>query len=554
MSKTDPIKSEEAKLADEVIHAILRAKKALRMYPSNNPIYAQTVKDVYRRVTAFLDYADSLDLSITRNDIKLGSEVVYHAEGNEDNLALFFFRDGLRSLSITQGVDEEELHSFLDVISQDLEREDVEEDLVTLLWEKDFHNISYRVDESELSEDDGYEEDAETQAKEGANEPGSMQQAHDDTEQDEEPADTITPITITDEDLATLDAELKEDQKSKFPKLTEILFDMLYSSDSIEEFKDVSEIISNAVEFSIRHANLAVAINIFRRVREVHDRTKTVEAKKELSNLLAYANSTEIIETIGHWLDSPKGINEKVFKDYVALLDASSIPHFIALLGTLDTIAGRKAAIYALSVVGRKDFKALAKGLGDDKWFVVRNIVVTFKSMNDKRALDFLPRVLKHTEPRVVKETLKLMGEMGGPPSVVHIQEHLYSPKTSVAVVAAQALSKIGSDLAKAALIEKITSKDFQEMELTGMKPFFEALAKFRSLDVFEFLMGMLDRSPFFGRAKYNEMKACAMYALGLMGSNKALPALEEQKASKDRLVIEYATTAIKRIQHVHRK
>jgi len=555
VASSESIKPEEARHAEDALQAILKAKRNLRLYPANNPIYAQMAADTYRKVMKYFEFADTMELTISRSDIRLGPDIVYHSDGKEDNLALFLFRDGLRNLTLSSGLKEDELLDFMDVISRDFDAEDVEDDLITMLWEKEFQNISYKIDDSDLTdEDEDYEEVAEAQAKRGANEDANVGHAYEEATADESPVEGIVPINVSEEDLKALEKEFEDEKKSKFPKLIEILFDILYSSDSIEEFRDVVDIISNAVDFCVRNANLTVAINIFRRVREVLDRTKTPEAKKELERLLAFAGSPQLTKTIGEWLDSKKGVNEAVFKEYVSILGPSSIPHFISLLASLETIAGRKAAIYALSVIGRKDFKALAKGLGDERWFVVRNIVVTFKSIGDKRALDFLPKVINHPEPRVRKEAIKLYGEMGGPGAVNPIREHLYSNDHSVEVIAAQALSRIGTDSAKAALIEKITSKGFQELELSGMKPFFEALARFRVMDVFEFLMKMLDKSPFFGRTKYNEMKACAIYALGLIGSPKALPVLEEQKAGKDRVVSEYAASAIKRIQNVRRK
>lgn len=554
MSNTDSIKSPEAKHADEALQALVKAKRNLRLYPSNNPIYEQMAKDTYRKVMKYFDFADTMELTITRNEIKLGNETVFKAEGNEDNLALFLFRDGLRTLTITSALDEDEMLDLLEVLSTDTDKEDME-DLVTLLWEKDFNSIIYKVDESDLvDEDDNYEEVAEQQAKEGANEEEGIGNAYEEAEGDEDGPSKIVPVPVDEEDMTELARQVAEEHKSRFPKLVEILFDLLYTSDSVDEFRDVIDILSNAVDYCVRGANLAVAISIFRRAREVNERTKTPEARKELERLLALASSPDIIKIIGEWLDSKQGVKEKVFKEYVSILDARAIPPFISLLGELDTIGGRKAAIYALSVVGAKDFNALAKGLDDKRWFVARNVVLAFRSIGDKRANDYLPRVARHPEARVRKEALKLMGEIGGPSSVVHIKEQLYSDDPSVEIVAAQALSRIGTDSAKVSVLEKIMDKRFQEMELSGMKPFFEALARFRTVDVLDFLLNMLDKKPFFGRAKYNEMKACAIYSLGLMGSPKAVPVIEGQLESKDYLVREYASAALRRINNVKRK
>ncbi|MFC1549460.1 hypothetical protein ACFL4R_01155, partial [Nitrospirota bacterium] len=345
MSDSDSIKPEEVKHAEDALQAILKAKKNLRLYPANNPIYNQMAADTYRKVMKYFDFADTMELTISRSDIRLGSELVYHSEGKEDNLALFLFRDGLRNLTLSSGLKEDELLDFMDVISTDFDAEEIEDDLITMLWEKEFQNISYKIDDSDLmDEDENYEEVAEAQAKEGANDDDNVGSAYEEAVEDESPVEGIVPIPVSEEDLKALEKEFEDESKSKFPKLVEILFDMLYSSDSLDEFKDVVDIISNAVDFCVRNANLSVAITIFRRAREVLDRTKTPDAKKELERLLSFAGSPALTKTIGEWLDSKKGVNEAVFKEYVSILGPSSIPQFISLLANLETIAGRKAA------------------------------------------------------------------------------------------------------------------------------------------------------------------------------------------------------------------
>jgi len=542
------------KLASELIQALLKARKNLRLYPENNPIYSQTVAETHRRMGAYFDEFGSLELFISRNEIKREEEVVFSSEQKEDNLALMLFRDGLRSLTFNVGLDKEELQSFLLILSVDFDSENVEEDIVTMLWEQDFHNIRYQVDESILMEGEDYEEKAVKQATEDANTEGGVGSAYAEAQAMDEPVEGIVPISVSNEDLELLEKEVEKEKQSKVPKLIDIMFELLYSSESLEEFKDISAVVKNALEFLVKNKHLTAAVEITKRVKEMVDKVKNAEAQKLLLGVVSYAGSPEIVGVIGEWLDSKKGVNEAVFKDYVSVLESASIPQFINLLGELQTISGRKGAIYALSVLGKKDLKPLVAGLNDSRWFVVRNIVVIMRNINEKRVLDYIDPVMSHKEPRVIKEAIKLLGDMGGPKSIKLLAAQMKSVDHSTRVLAAQALSRTGSPEGKLGLIEMIMDKDFQNSELAEMKPFFEALSRYRSRDVFDFYMGMLDKTPFFGRNKYNEMKACAIYGLGLLGSTQALPALEELMGAKDKIISDYAVMSIKRIQNVQQQ
>jgi hypothetical protein len=151
---------EDIKEAKDILQTLIKTKKTLRMYPQNNPIYVKTLDESYAKFKSFFDYKDNLILRIKHNSISYNSEQIYYNTEKEDNLALFFFKDGLRELTFKKGLLREELEEFLKIIAFDFDREVVDDDIVTLLWEKDFQNIQYVVDEAVLVDLD--EEDYET--------------------------------------------------------------------------------------------------------------------------------------------------------------------------------------------------------------------------------------------------------------------------------------------------------------------------------------------------------------------------------------------------------
>ena len=96
--------SEELKKARDIIQSFLKSKKILRMYPSNNPIYINTIGDDFNKFKEFFYYKDELCFKIKQNEIIYDSEQVYSSPEKEDNLALFFFKDGLREISFRKGL------------------------------------------------------------------------------------------------------------------------------------------------------------------------------------------------------------------------------------------------------------------------------------------------------------------------------------------------------------------------------------------------------------------------------------------------------------------
>ncbi|MBM4137384.1 MAG: hypothetical protein FJ241_11210, partial [Nitrospira sp.] len=173
----------DIKVVKELLQKLIKAKKTLRMYPQGNPIYVKTLEDLYTRFKSFFDYQDELTLKIGQNTIVYDSEQVYYNPGKEDNIALFLFKDGIREITFKKELLQEELEEFLKVIVVDFDREMdemSEDDMVTLLWEKDFQNIQYVVDETFLMDeiDEDYERKAVTSVKGRGTDVESLQRAY----------------------------------------------------------------------------------------------------------------------------------------------------------------------------------------------------------------------------------------------------------------------------------------------------------------------------------------------------------------------------------------
>ena len=61
--------NEEIKAAKDVIQAVLKSKKILRLYPDNNPVYIKNLEETYNKFREFFYYSDELRLKIKQNEI-----------------------------------------------------------------------------------------------------------------------------------------------------------------------------------------------------------------------------------------------------------------------------------------------------------------------------------------------------------------------------------------------------------------------------------------------------------------------------------------------------
>lgn len=543
--------NEEVKAAKDVIQALLKSKKILRMYPANNPVYVKNLEDAYAKFREFFYYNDELQLKIKQNEIYCGSEQVYSSAEKEDNLALFFFKDGLREITFKKALTNDEMEAFLKVITLDFDTEVIDDDIVTLFWEKDFQNIQYVVDESVLADEEDYESAAVKEIKEEANEPDNLMRAYEDAFKESDITKETSIVPLTDKDLQTLLEEFEKDAQEKIGKMVNILFEMMYLSETRDEFEDVSVFLMNAIDYAVIRGEIHIITDILSRLKALlENKNISDEIKKYIRKVMFFAGSETVVKHLGELLDSGQDIDERIFDDLVKYLDKNAIIPFMKMLGELKSIHSRKIVIDALTWLGPKDLMLLSSGLNDTRWYVVRNIIYILRKIGDKRAVDFLLKTVKHGDIRVKKEVVRALGELGGAGVIVALREALDDTEEQVRVASLKALGNISSEAAKRIILDKIKDKNFKDKEFDEKKDYFEVISKWKDKEVFDFLVEILKKKTFFGSAKNDENRACAAYSLGLLGNKDALSILRKYKNESSRLIKEFTFTAIRKLEH----
>lgn len=541
--------SEELRKAKEIIQSFQKSKKILRMYPQNNPIYLNTLESDYKKFKDFFHYRDDLNLKIKQNEIFFDNEQIYLNPEKDDNLALYFFKDGLRELTFKKGLSYEEIEDFLKIISLDFNSDAMDDDIVTLFWERDFQNIQYVVDDTVLA-DDEYESRAVAELEQKETSDDDLLKAYEDAFRDEDEVKETSIVPLTDKDLQLLLKDLESDSQDKAGKLVDILFEV-FLLQVREDYEDLVGCFMAALEYVIRHSNIHTAAAIISGLKEIADNKKIdEEARKYARKIISMAGSESIISLLGEVLDSGQEVEEKLFEDFVKHLDKNTIVPFMKILGELKSIHARKLVIEALIMLGTKDIVTLARGLNDTRWYVVRNIIYILRKIGDKRAVDYLLKTVKHGDIRVKKEVIRALGELGGGGVLQALRDCLSDPDVQVQSAALKALGNIGSEAAKRIVLNEISAKEFRDRSFEEKKEYFEVLARWKDKELYEFVVASLKRKTFFRRARNYETRACAAYCLGLMGNKDALAVLNKYKNDGNKMLREYVFTATKRLEH----
>jgi hypothetical protein len=139
----DQVLALDVKRVADWIQTLIRTVKAMRMYLPNNPTLHKFQGDLEGRTWSVLKEIGDITLTVQQFDFLFENYSVYHNAAREDSLAFRFYADGVREITIKEGLEPQELRGLLDVLKRSTDGPSGQDDVVTLLWERDFRHVEY---------------------------------------------------------------------------------------------------------------------------------------------------------------------------------------------------------------------------------------------------------------------------------------------------------------------------------------------------------------------------------------------------------------------------
>ncbi len=125
-----------------------------------------------------------------------------------------------------------------------------------------------------------------------------------------------------------------------------------------------------------------------------------------VAEAVATASSRDLILRV---VDSPGSEARSLLQRFAR---HAMIP-IIDALAEQDDASRRRVLLEALTSVARENPSAIISRLGDNRWYVVRNLVAALRNVNQPDVVAATRRLLKHEEPRVRVEALRSVARRG---------------------------------------------------------------------------------------------------------------------------------------------
>jgi HEAT repeat protein len=557
---------EELILARELTNTLIKAIKAFRFYPADNPTLKGFRDQLLKKFQVFLNKYQSFEIQVGEYDLSFKGKILYENRDVKTSIAFLVYRDGLREIRFMKGLEEWEVQGIIDILKQSENINQLEDDIVTLMWERDFIHISFVATDEFLDETPVIIPDDVNQfrknlvfkpiahhvevdlAEEGSEERVDLDDIL--SKVTEEPLPLVSDrgvYFLTPDEVEGLRRDVESETDPTFVfNIMDILFEILALEKEREPYQDAVNILLKVLDAFLTLGDFTRAADLLRRVYII---LKTYDLKdwqiESIRKIIVEAGEEVRIDRIGRVLEREEGRLEDV-NAYLSLLQKNSIKPLLKLLGELKNSKTRRVFCDALSEIGKNAIEVFTPFTDDRRWYLVRNIIYILGRIGKEQSLPYVQRALNHEDFRVKREAIQALGLIGGQKAIGLLVRALTDNDVRVRCLSAINLGKGGKKGGLIPLLEVVQTKDFYKRESVEIKAFFNAIGMIGSNEAIPVLQQLLERKSWLGRGKMDEIRMEAANAMAMVGTPEAKAILEEGENSKDEFIRDACTQALR--------
>ncbi|MBI5696421.1 MAG: HEAT repeat domain-containing protein [Nitrospirae bacterium] len=555
-----------AALARDVVMVLVKTVKATKIYLPNNPIYQKFHEELGERFGAFFEHEERLGIQVRPHELAFMGQQVYENLERDDNLALMFFRDGIREICFEKGVTPDETRGFIDILRQGSGGMELDDDLVTLLWDRDFTNITYTLTEEE-TEEEAAEEAAlmyeiiptSTGGEDmpGA-EAGTAFAAAFRPDTDEPPAvsDAVRPTAASEAAEAVVPyidyqairgTYAAPDDLALLGELAEIFHEVLLTGRDSGLSETVADSMARVVELYVRRGDLVSAAGILARVNGLADDPLAGDVRNAVELIQGRARSADVVVAAGEVIDRGESGSIEAAVSYFMQLDDRAVPELVGLLDALQDRRARKAACDVVAELCHGRGAPLLPYLSHPHWYVVRNVVMMLGMIKDPETLPAIGGAVSHPETKVRREALTALASMKAEAAVPYIEQALSDPARPIRMVAGRVLAEAAPGRAYRAFMAMVSGKDFDGLLTDEKKEIYTLLGRAGGGKALPFLAERFKKKGLLERLKGDGDRVLAAYGLAATGLPEAAELLREGAKSGSDAVRQACETGLKR-------
>ena len=540
---------------EELMQALSKGLRAHQLYLPNNPVYQKAMENLRAAFKPVWEAQDELVLDVYEAELRWEGHVVYTQTSRSESFSWVFFKDGVRSLTLLAGVEQEEIVGLLDVVhrARTLQPED-NDDLLTLLWEKDFQLIRYVFQEMG-TEGGGMPLPSAEEVEKSSGPPRYVAQA---VEEEAPPRPGLVRADDFDSTLYFLDEKeithLRDEVTREYAQdlrrnVLSMLFDVLELQPYPTVRAELISILESFLPYLLGAGDFLSVAYVLREVRAVLQRARELqpEHRKALEDLPGRLSQPEALSQLLQSLDEAAAHpSSEELGELLGELRPEALPTLLAWVSRVSNQRLKQVLEESLQRLGAAHVPDLVGAIAGADAVVALEAVKLAGRLKLQQAVPAMAQALGHEETAIRVAAVQGLSDLATPAALQGLEKALDDADREVRLTAVRVLMQHRHRGALAKVTAAVQGKSAREADLTEKMAFFEAYGALVGEPGVATLDAMLNSGGFLKRKEEPETRACAALALGRIGTSSARQALERASGSKEALVRNAVSRALR--------
>lgn len=528
--------------------------KNMHLYGAEHQANERFRERFVQAMQALVARQPTVEISVAPFELSLFDRTLYENDTPDRNFVYRFFMDGVRRLVFQVGLTEAELEGLLDILLTDWSDPSLfEDDVVTLMWNKEFAHIGYKVaedygDDAREGEEHHYtiagvlenvrkrasvQVEAAGEGADGRTRRKSQRLSDDigltsgDLERFEE-----HPFAMDEEEFGRLKAVLHTTSRETLEKFIEILFRVNVDDTAGGNREErIVGIFDRIAELQLEAGNVGELERLLRKVRRLGNGPGGAASKEAVDRIFARWSSPEFVARVGAVLSDRASPHTPSTLAIFTLLDDTALPAVVGLAGKVRIPERRQALLALLPQLIRSVAQAqeLGRLLREVDQALAHELLKALRSFNDLRVLTAAIRSgLQNPEPTVRLEVLNAVPVEEVPRFHEVLLAALKDPARLVRGKALHLLVRQPDAFVHEELLVMLDDKAFATYDLDERRRFYVAAAL--TGDPNGRFLALLGSGGLLNRARaHEENRHCAAVALAVRMCPEAQGAFEKE-------------------------
>ena len=535
MSAQDKMSLEPGKFFQEdvlketrkVYAGMLLASKNLSLYPSGHSIPAKSIKLFHQKLETYLQKYGYLRLEIERNRIVSLDEEISSGPHEEGTLPFTLFRDGIRWIEFTQGIDLEQIKSFLTIVNQHMILSaEPEGDIVTNIWEAQFSHIQYDVADFFVNADGEMKDSISSfKAEPDITEPreknlGEKPYAR-------QPEIDPAQLILSQHEQEQLQEMIRYEQEADFSSYVNALLDILLLYRDEESFRTILEVLSEEFTGTLAREEFDISLKIVWGLRKIVEQYRkqmpwAVPIAEDFFQKVSDVDAlSPVLQAWNHINAEQTDILEQVFK----YLDPKAIRTLALLLADGESEKQKQILSNAIIGLAGKNMRPLEDLLNDSDDKLVENLIPVIVQLENEKSLHCLMKLLQRDSSLIREKAIRSIIDRGLVP-MREVFKWIDDPDEVVRRLVMRQLGKKRDSATEELFLSYLKNTTFQKDQADHVMVCFKTLGRCGSLRSIPYLREtLLHRKwmPGFWRALYRRGAVVALEALAIPESEQLL-------------------------------